>query len=167
VFQAGEGLPAREALPDFWLFDAQALQGRPRNGRRAGGVINSVSAPVINPVLKFLFDQEQELEDLAQLATEAPWDEALWDDRTRIEMAALLAPLYKLAREYGETCGKARGLREACLELTEAKAPGLVSVLEGHLRDTTDVAKIKKLLRDLGLALDEEAVQSAIAHYLG
>ena len=136
-----------------------------------------------------------ELEDLAQLATKAPWDE-----HTKIDVVALLAlfgarrfgrdvvssmvrrlgmlkdliqesPFYELAREYGETRGEARGrnegLRSACLALTEAKAPRLVSALEGRLGDITDAAQLKRLLIDLGLAQDEEAVQSAISHHLG
>ena len=131
-----------------------------------------------------------ELEDLAQLATQAPWDE-----RTRIDVVALLtlfggrrfgqdvvssmvrrlgmlkdiiqeSPLYELAREYGETRGR-EGLRNACLALTKAKAPRLVSVLEGHLGDITDIAQLEKLLVDLGLAQNEEAVQSAMSHHLG
>ena len=144
-----------------------------------------------------------ELEDLAELATKAPWDE-----HTKIDVVALLAlfggrrfgkdvvssmvrrlgmlkdliqesPFYELAREYGETRGEARGeargrkeglvegLRSACLALTEAKAPRLVSVLEGRLDNITDVAQLNKLLIDLGLAPNEEAVQSAISHHLG
>jgi len=136
-----------------------------------------------------------ELEDLAHLATQAPWDE-----RTRIDVVALLtlfggrrfgqdvvssmirrlgmlkdiiqeSPLYELAREYGETRGEARGeargLRNACLTLTKTKAPRLMSILEGHLDDITDLAQLEKLLLDLGLAQNEEAVQSAISHHLG
>ena len=135
-----------------------------------------------------------ELEDLAQLATHAAWDE-----RTRIDVVALLtlfggrrfgqdvvtsmirrlgmlkdiiqeSPLYELAREYGETRGEARGevrgLRNACLVLTRTKAPRLVPTLEGHLDDITDLAQLEKLLVDLGLAQSEEAVQAAIRHHL-
>jgi len=76
------------------------------------------------------------------------------------------SPLYELAREYGETRGR-EGLRNACLALTKAKAPRLVSVLEGHLGDITDIAQLEKLLVDLGLAQNEEAVQSAMSHHLG
>jgi predicted transposase YdaD len=132
-----------------------------------------------------------ELEDLAQLATHAAWDE-----RTRIDVIALLtlfggrrfgqdvvssmvrrlgmlkdiiqeSPLYELAREYGETRGEARGLRNACLALTKTKAPQLVPVLEGHLGDIADLPQLEKLLVDLGLAQNEEAVQSAISRHLG
>jgi hypothetical protein len=132
----------------------------------------------LTPLMKGV--EATELEDLVQLATRAPWDE-----HTRIDVVALLtlfggqrfgqavvssitrrlgmlkdiiqeSPLYELAREYGEARGKARGLRDACLELTEAKAPRLVSVLEGHLGDTTDVAQLKKLLRDLGALLAQD-----------
>jgi len=139
-----------------------------------------------------------ELEDLAQLATHAAWDE-----RTRIDVVALLtlfggrrfgqdvvtsmirrlgmlkdiiqeSPLYELAREYGETRGKVfgrqeglAGLRNACLALTRAKAPRLVSALEGHLGEVTDLAQLEKLLVDLGLAQNEETVQSVISHHLG
>ncbi len=135
-----------------------------------------------------LFDKDrEEFEDLAQLAIRAPWDE-----RTRIDVVSLLtlfgeqrfgqdvvssmmrklgvlkdiiqeSPLYELAREYGET----RGLRHACLALTKAKAPRLVPVLEPHLGDSTDVAHLERLLVDLGLAQNEEAVQSAISRHFG
>ena len=81
------------------------------------------------------------------------------------------SPLYELAREYGETRGKAsgrqEGLRNACLVLTKAKAPRLVSALEEHLGETTDIAQLEKLLLDLGLAQNEEAVQLAISHHPG
>jgi len=84
------------------------------------------------------------------------------------------SPLYELAREYGETRGEARGeargevrgLRNACLALTRTKAPRLVPTLEGHLDDITDLAQLEKLLVDLGLAQNEEAVQAAILHHL-
>jgi len=139
-----------------------------------------------------------ELDDLTQLATHAAWDE-----RTRIDVVALLtlfggrrfgqdvvtsmirrlgmlkdiiqeSPLYELAREYGETRGEARGeargevrgLRNACLALTRTKAPRLVPTLEGHLDDITDLAQLEKLLVDLGLAQNEEAVLAAIRHHL-
>jgi hypothetical protein len=131
-----------------------------------------------------------ELEDLAHLAARAPWDE-----RTRIDVVALLAlfggqrfgqdvvssmmrrlgmlkdiiqesPLYDLAREYGETRGEARGLRHACLVMTKTKAPRLVSILEERLHDSTDVAQLEKLLVDLGLAQNDEAVQSAINRHV-
>ena len=81
------------------------------------------------------------------------------------------SPLYELAREYGEVRGKAsgqqEGLRNACVALTKAKAPRLVSVLEEHLGKITDIAQLEKLLVDLGLAQNEEAVQSAMSHHLG
>ena len=89
------------------------------------------------------------------------------------------SPLYELAREYGETRGETRGeargeargrqeaLRNACLSLTKAKAPRLVSVLEGHLGDVPDMARLEKLHLDLGLAQDEEAAQSAITRHIG
>jgi len=139
-----------------------------------------------------------ELDDLTQFATHAAWDE-----RTRIDVVALLtlfggrrfgqdvvtsmirrlgmlkdiiqeSPLYELAREYGETRGEARGeargevrgLRNACLALTRTKAPRLVPTLEGHLDDITDLAQLEKLLVDLGLAQNEEAVLAAIRHHL-
>ena len=139
----------------------------------------------LTPLMKGV--KATEFEDLAQLAIRAPWDE-----RTRIDVVALLtlfggqrfgqdvvssmtrrlgmlkdiiqeSPLYELAREYGET----RGLRHACLALTKTKAPRLVPVLEAHLGDSTDVAHLEKLLVDLGLAQNEEAVQSAISRHLG
>jgi len=139
----------------------------------------------LTPLMKGV--EPAELEDLVQLATRAPWDE-----HTRIDVVALLtlfggqrfgqdvvtsitrrlgmlkdiiqeSPLYELAREYGEV----RGLRHACLALTKTKAPRLVSVLEGHLGSSTDVARLEKLLVDLGLAQNEEAVQSAISHHFG
>ena len=80
------------------------------------------------------------------------------------------SPLYELAREYGETRGEARGeargLRNACLALTRTKAPRLVPTLEGHLDNITDLAQLEKLLVELGLAQNEEAVQAAIRHHL-
>jgi len=139
--------------------------------------------------------EASELENLAQFATRAPWDE-----RTKIDVVALLAlfggqrfgqdvvssmtrrlgmlkdiiqesPLYELAREYGEMRGEARGetrgLRHACLALTKVKAPRLVSDLETRLDDSTDRALLEKLHVDLGLAQDEAAVQSAIRRHLG
>jgi len=131
-----------------------------------------------------------ELEELVQLASKAPWDE-----RTKLDVVALLAlfggqrfgqdvvssivrrlgmlkdliqesPFYELAREYGEARGK-EGLRNACLALTKAKAPRLVADLESHLGEITDIAQLGKLLVDLGLAQNEEAVASAIGHPQG
>jgi hypothetical protein len=89
------------------------------------------------------------------------------------------SPLYELARAYGEARGEARGevrgeargeargLRNACLTLTKTKAPRLAAALEARLSSSTDIAQLEKLLVDLGLAQNEEAVQSAISHYVG
>jgi predicted transposase YdaD len=80
------------------------------------------------------------------------------------------SPLYELARQFGEARGEARGrqegleaLRNACLELIKAKAPRLVSIVKEHLTAIADIKQLEKLLFDLGVAQDPEAVQSAIA----
>ncbi|HEX2691654.1 MAG TPA: hypothetical protein VHN14_33820 [Kofleriaceae bacterium] len=153
------------------------------------------------PLMKGI--EATDLEDLAELANRAPWDE-----RMRIDVVALLtlfggqrfgqdvvfsmtrrlgmlkdiiqeSPLYELARAYGEARGEARGevrgeargeargLRNACLTLTKTKAPRLAAALEARLSSSTDIAQLEKLLVDLGLAQNEEAVQSAISHYVG
>jgi len=41
-----------------------------------------------------------------------------------------------------------------------------VPALEGHLDDITDLARLDKLLVDLGLAQNEEVVQAAIRPHL-
>ena len=78
------------------------------------------------------------------------------------------SPFYELAVQYGEGIGKGKlkALCDACLALTKAKAPRLVPILEGRLRDITDVsdlAQLEELVVDLGLAKDDEAVLSAMA----
>jgi hypothetical protein len=40
-------------------------------------------------------------------------------------------------------------------------------LLEKHLDDITDLARLEKLLIELGLAQNEEAVLSAMSHHLG
>jgi hypothetical protein len=132
-----------------------------------------------------------QLDAMAELAAQAPWDARTRIDV--VALLALLggrrfgkdvvsflterlgmlkeilqdSPLYELARKEGEARGEARGLaalHKACLSLIEAKAPKLAAGAKPRLASITELAQLEKLLVELGMAQDAEAVQAALTH---
>lgn len=69
-------------------------------------------------------------------------------------------------RAEGRQEGRGEGLVEAVLQLAEVRLGALPAGLEARLRGHADPAQLKRLIAEIGMAADSDAVRAALERFL-